>query len=141
MKITDLEFEKLDEQTCATFAIITDDLEYDVFLIQKNKEVMIHSDDAGIQLIKDAFDWLIDRAADLSVGTAFEMRRTSSVDCRLNPPKFDKVWIDLIWSPWEHSGGGIDLHWQMDWQTGRIELKLSKEGNIGSAPILLCSFF
>lgn len=84
------------------------------FLIQNHKEVMVHSDDAGIQLIKDAFDWLIDHATDLSAGTSFEMRRASSVDCRLNPPKFDKVWIDLIWPPWEHSGGGIDLHWQMD---------------------------
>lgn len=35
MKITDLEFEKLDEQTCATFTIIIDDLEYDVFFDSK----------------------------------------------------------------------------------------------------------
>lgn len=95
---------------------------------RQDKTLYIDADGQRLDQVQDLFDQIIDSATDPEIGTAFEMPRTSSRDYRQNPPEFNKVWIDSIWKPGEHNNGGIDLHWEMKWESGRIELKLSKEG-------------
>ena len=95
---------------------------------RQDKTLYIDADGQRLDQVQDLFDQIIDSATDPEVGTDFEMPRTSERDYRKDPIEFNRCFIDAIWPFSKFSNGGIDLHWEIGWETGRVELYLSKEG-------------